>query len=952
MTTPFDRRILWVHWQGNVVSERTIGEMAQAIRRDTPNVAGVAVKSSNGAAWQGDLGDKPTMAVTGADAIRRWVDELGAHGLETHLWCVVRGGDIPREAQLVIEACRVPGVKSMLLDVEGGAAYFGGKTAADARNLITRIRAGIAPDFHLALNFDARGSHPASIHIQEWLPHVQSLHPMVYHWEFGGGRNGPEGYLDDAFGVLAHYGLPIVPMLQTYPNPTDPPRPVPEEEVYIAGEYSFTKGAVGITLFRYGGESSAAQIRAGVARIDPLRQRPAPQPTTRVFRVTAQSLRVRSQPGTQNTATVTLLPAGTRVEADAQSRTEADSYVWWKIEQGWAAQGRADNKQTLMVEVTPGVPPYGLVTLAEQEEPTLPDGPDVPQKRFRVVTSSLLVRSEPELASQYVLPVGLTRGDEITVDADAWVEKNGYVWWNHGAGWSAEYATASGLRLMEDLTPEIPRKIPLPTENPDGDPPPTPGPTPEPPTIPNKLFRVVADPLNVRSAPALSGSFVTSLRRGAELLVQADDWREKDGYVWWQHGQGWSAERTLDGRTVYLQDLTPDIPRVDPDAQPAPEPPPQTIPNKRFRVVGSTLNVRKTPSLSGTYVTALSGGAELVARADGWREADGHVWWQHERGWSAERTLDGRTVYLRDLTPDIPRVDPDAPSTPTPTPAPTPTPVEQFEPIPPGFARFQVVALGLKVRAEPRSNAQQVGTLQQGAWLEIDTTQGGVRAEADGFVWWRHGQGWSAERSLDGRSVFMLNIGALPMLGTLLTRLPVRIEDTDWVQYYGNTSFAYRNGRANSYHQFAQGLHSGLDFGKFTSRRDDPPVFAGVHGLFDGRGAKYGPNRVDVLVGDYRLIYGHIGKPVNLPRRAPIVPDTVMGTVEFSQIHLHFEVRYKDTYIINPLLLMPPSLVEQFIGKFPPKPTEFVETGNWKSWLSPFDQPIIRLGGEVIGPTA
>ena len=61
---------------------------------------------------------------------------------------------------------------------------------------------------------------------------------------------------------------------------------------------------------------------------------------------------------------------------------------------------------------------------------------------------------------------------------------------------------------------------------------------------------------------------------------------------------------------------------------------------------------------------------------------------------------------------------------------------------------------------------------------------------------------------------------------------------------------------------------------------------------------------------------------------------------------------HRDKYIINPFLLMPQTMVEEFMAKFPPKANSFIETGNWTRWLTPLDQPILRLGGEVIGPTA
>jgi hypothetical protein len=846
MSTPFDRRLLWVHWKGDVVRENSIEALADAIRRETPNVAGVLLKTSNGSQWQGELDGKAALAVRGPDAIRQWVEVLAARDLETHAWCVLRGADIDQESRRVVQACNVAGVRSMLLDVESGPDYFGGRPASAARNLITRIRAGIHPDFHLGLNFDARGSHPAAIHIEEWLPHVQSLHPMVYHWEFGGGEHGPDAYLNDTFGRLVRYGLPVVPMLQTYPAP----RAVPEAEILKASSYAFAKGAVGLTYFRYGGNSSAAPALSAIRQVNPVREPPSSTPAKRLFQVLATRLRVRSAPSL-NAPTLDLLDTGIQLEMEAVSRTEADGYVWWHSPQGWVAQGRIDNRQVLLIEMTPGVPPYGQVLLDPLSPPD--GGPDVPQKRFRVLPNRLNVRTQPDLGREFLIPdAQLQRDAEIIVDADAWTEANGFVWWFHGPGWSAEKSLDSGMVFLDDLTPEVPRIERPPVPAPEPEPEPEPGPQPEPPpVVPMKRFRVLANRLNIRSEPGL-------------------------------------GRRDVVG-TLFQND-------------------------------------------------------EVALRADAWRELDGYVWWQHGRGWSAERSLDGSQRFLLDLTPEVPRVDPNAPS---PGPAPTPPPA----PLPPEQQHFQVVALRLNIRAEPGTSGQRLGWLDQGDVLILSNDPTDL-VVADNHVWRRHNLGWSAERTLDGHLEYMLNLDTLPLRNALIQRQPVRISQTDWVQYYGNTSFAFRFGRQHSYHEFSQGLHSGLDYGKFENNPANPPVFAAVDGLFDGRGKKYGPNRVDVLVDDYRIIYGHLGQPANLARRQPVTPDAVMGVIENTQIHTHIEVRYKNRYIINPLLLMPQSLADEFISAFPPSDTEFVETGSWKRWLTPLDQPIIRLAGEIIGPTA
>jgi hypothetical protein len=401
-----------------------------------------------------------------------------------------------------------------------------------------------------------------------------------------------------------------------------------------------------------------------------------------------------------------------------------------------------------------------------------------------------------------------------------------------------------------------------------------------------------------------------------------------------------------------MEDLSPEVARIaperensgvpSPNADPSPTPIAPGVALKHFRVEAQVLNIRSEAGLARHSSNGVVRQGDIVqVHADAWAEKDGYVWWQYRTGWVVERSLDHRQRFMTDLTPEI------TPGRPVPNPTPSPAPATPSGPLG-HLQRLMVVAAAVLICDEPRTDAIRLGRFRQGDTLLLDPTQ---RLESDGYVWWRHERGWIAERSLDGQETHILNINTLPLLGKLFQRHPVRIQETDWVQYYGNTDFAYRSGRYHNYHGFSQGLHGGLDYGKDPINPANPPIFAGVDGLFAGRGLKYGPNRVDVVAGDYRIIYGHVGRPANLPRRTPVSPNAIMGMVENLRIHLHLEVRYKEKYIINPLLLMPQSLVDEFLGKFPPEPDEFFKNSRWDRWLSPLDQPIIRLGGEIIGPT-
>lgn len=271
MDTPFDNRILWWHWRGEAVQENTIDEVCKTIRTNTPNVTGIAIKTSNGSQWQGEFDDsKRALAIDNPDSITRWVETLKANDLETHAWCVVHGNDPKTEADRIIEACHVPGVRSMILDVEAGDHYFGTKPPEVARQLVSRVRADIPANYHLGLCLFVREDEPVRIHIDEWLPHVQSIHPMIYHWDFSSGTEGPRRFLDETFETLYPYNLPIVPILGTYPDPTTK-KPVPEAHMLEAGRYALQLGAVGLSYFIFATAmdncTGLAQYRA-ISQID------------------------------------------------------------------------------------------------------------------------------------------------------------------------------------------------------------------------------------------------------------------------------------------------------------------------------------------------------------------------------------------------------------------------------------------------------------------------------------------------------------------------------------------------------------------------------------------------------------------------------------------------------------------------------------------------------------
>ncbi|MFQ3568731.1 MAG: peptidoglycan DD-metalloendopeptidase family protein [Aggregatilineales bacterium] len=243
--TPYDGKSAIWHWRGDSIAENTIDDVARTIKTYAPQVTQIWVKTSDytpqsGAQWQGYWDTRRSLAIDGPASIDRWVQGLAAHGLEFHAWCVPRGADIVAETDLIIQACLRPGVRSMILDVEPYAGFWlGGKDAI--RPFMTRIRRAIPGAFHIGMCVDPRARHYDSIFPLEWMPFVNSVHPMVY-WVTM--RRTPEDVLRETYQVWGSYGKPIIPVLQG---------DAPAEEIEIAQTLATQRhGALGVSWWRLG----------------------------------------------------------------------------------------------------------------------------------------------------------------------------------------------------------------------------------------------------------------------------------------------------------------------------------------------------------------------------------------------------------------------------------------------------------------------------------------------------------------------------------------------------------------------------------------------------------------------------------------------------------------------------------------------------------------------------
>lgn len=483
-----------------------------------------------------------------------------------------------------------------------------------------------------------------------------------------------------------------------------------------------------------------------------------------------------------------------------------------------------------------------------------------------------------------------------------------------------------------------------------------------------KQFKVVDGPLSVRKTPQgiRTGAYIAT---GQLLQVDPDSRTEASGYVWWQHAQGWSAERVING-DVYMVEATATT---------------ETTPSV-FKVIDGPLSIRS--AAAGARLTpVLSIGQTVEVDPTSRKETSGYVWWQHAQGWSAERNMSGTQIFLQAISTDETQTDTPTDDNSTTTPDDPQQPPEQ-EPQIDLEGLLGLVSMQsndtIKVRSQPSTAANVLIIRSLIVGEAISANFDDVR-EANGFYWVQHQDGWSAWKSIDGKTRFLVKAGSdpkliavgpngpeisdLPGYQTLITQLPVPLDQIQWWQYFGNNSFAYVNGKNFNYDGYSQGLHAGLDFGNSTNV--GVPVYAGLEAEFVKIERRSRRNfKVYLKQGDYTIIYQHVTNMVGFTPGQTISAGTKIAEIESRSQnggydHLHFEIRFRNKWIINPLALMATELIASLVTKFDPNRSMppnsnlaksgsqlyyFFKTGGWTQWTTPLEQPVIKLAGPVVGP--
>ncbi len=270
--TPYDGHVALWHWEGDAVEQDSIEELVMTIKQNVPAVTQLWVKTSDGAAWQGQYDSKKALAIDSAKSLDRWAQVLSIYQIELHAWCIPVGQDLQRETDIIIQTANHPAVKSLILDVEPDPAHYwaGGKDRINP--YMRRIRQGITKArFHIGFCPDPRPWHYNDLFPEEWFPFVDSVHPQTYWATFG---YTPEEALDQVYNTWLPFGKPVIPALQAA---------APAGEILGAHTLATKRyNAKGLSWWRWGVvgpvEFKAINLPISSTTPTPQPQNPAPAP--------------------------------------------------------------------------------------------------------------------------------------------------------------------------------------------------------------------------------------------------------------------------------------------------------------------------------------------------------------------------------------------------------------------------------------------------------------------------------------------------------------------------------------------------------------------------------------------------------------------------------------------------------------------------------------------------
>lgn len=261
--TPYDGKLNWWHFRTNYVAYeyQTPAALAREVRKRTPDATGIVAKVAHGATWEGKFGNnsRRPLDLCWTGDVTNWVAALADVGLELHLWAVPTSDNPQREAEVHAQAASVPGVKSLILDVEPYEGFWRG-AAHDVATYTGVLRDNLPDGFHVGISVDSRSqSKLAQIQFRRWLaaPVIQSVHPQVYWHDFGTSVAHALAECMLPFRELGLHAATIFPVFGTYPNRhRQPVLPAALQDAVARGRGGYN----GCSLFRLGDQGWAQNL--------------------------------------------------------------------------------------------------------------------------------------------------------------------------------------------------------------------------------------------------------------------------------------------------------------------------------------------------------------------------------------------------------------------------------------------------------------------------------------------------------------------------------------------------------------------------------------------------------------------------------------------------------------------------------------------------------------------
>ncbi len=159
---------------------------------------GVVVKTHDGTDWMSTYDHAPD-SIDGVQRFANVVRYFEDRGIPCHAWCVPKGIDPVREAQMAADVLGA-GARSLVLDVEGSSGFWLGN-ADDASRYGAELRR-LNPNARVDISIDARPWRINMVPMGEFVAFSDGIWPQLY-WETFATQGNVDGYNGSGYPVPA-----------------------------------------------------------------------------------------------------------------------------------------------------------------------------------------------------------------------------------------------------------------------------------------------------------------------------------------------------------------------------------------------------------------------------------------------------------------------------------------------------------------------------------------------------------------------------------------------------------------------------------------------------------------------------------------------------------------------------------------------------------------------------